>query len=196
MFDIKLGHDGRIDRFKARLVARGNKQSDNDFDETFAPVFRLDSLRILMAIAVQYGLIAHQLDAKNAFVGSDLDKPNCMEIPEGLQEFDSDANGGELVLELLKSLYGLRQSANLQHRKISSFLEKLGFKPTTADTSVFINKRGLIIAVYIDNIIIFRRNIKDIEIVKAKLKELHPITNSSLVKKLLGIRFIWNSGSV
>lgn len=198
VFDIKLGQDGRIDRFKARLVARGNEQSNNDFDETFAPVFRLDSLRILIAIAVQHGLIAHQLDAKNAFVGSDLDKPNCIEIPEGLQEFDSDAigNSGELVLELLKSLYGLRQSANLWHRKVSGFLEKLGFKPTTADTSVFINGRGLIIAVYVDDIIIFGKNVKDIETVKTKLKELHPMTDSGPVKKLLGMRFTWQDNGI
>jgi len=56
--------------FKARLVARGNEQSDDDFDGTFAPVFRLDSLQILCAIAARYGLIAHIMDALNAFVGS------------------------------------------------------------------------------------------------------------------------------
>src|SRR5699024_8035713 len=134
--------------FKARLVARGNEQSESDFDETFAPVFRLDSLRILLAIAVEFGLVVHLLDAKNAFVGSDLDKPNCMEIPEGLQDFDPEATStGSLVVELKKSLYGLRQSANLWHRKISNFLRKQGFKSTTADPSVFINARGLIIAV-------------------------------------------------
>ena len=66
-----------------------------------------------MALAVRYGLIAHVLDASNAFVGSDLDKPNCMEIPEGLQDFDPNAQDGEMILDLRKSLYGLRQSANL-----------------------------------------------------------------------------------
>ena len=95
-------------------MARGNEQSKDDFDETFAPVFRLDSLRILVALAARYGLLAHVLDAVNAFTGSDLDKPNCMEIPEGLQDFDPDANASEgLILELRKSLYGLRQSVNL-----------------------------------------------------------------------------------
>ena len=93
VFDVKLGLDGWIDHFKARLVARENKQSDSDFDEIFALVFRLDSLQILIAIAARYGMVAHMLDALNAFVRSDLDKPNCMKIPEGLQDFDPDATG-------------------------------------------------------------------------------------------------------
>lgn len=190
VFDVKIGLDGRIDRFKARLVARGNEQSDDDFDETFAPVFRLDSLRILVAIAARNGLIAHMLDASNAFVGSDLDKPNCMEIPEGLQDFDPEAGQG-MVLELMKSLYGLRQSANLWHRKISQFMKKIGFKPITADPSVFINGRGLIIGLYVDDIIIFGKHEHEIEAVKRKLREFHPMTDSGRVQKLLGIRFTW-----
>ena len=196
VFDVKLGPDGRIERFKARLVARGNEQSDDDFEETFAPVFRLDSLRILIALAARYGLLAHMLDASNAFVGLDLDKPNCMEIPEGLQDFDPEAREG-MILELRKSLYGLHQSANLWHRKITSFLKQIGFQLTTADLSVFINNRGLIIALYVDNIIIFGRNEKEINAVKQKLKEFHPMTDSSRVDKLLGIRFTWGKdGSI
>ena len=78
------------------------------------------------------------LDASNAFVGSDLDKPNCMKILEGLQDFDPDVMEG-MVLELRKSLYGLHQSTNLWHQKITSFLMKIGFRPMTADLSVFIN---------------------------------------------------------
>ena len=68
VFDVKLGPDGWIKRFKARLVARGNEQSDDDFEETFAPVFQLDSLQILIALAARYGLLAHMLDASNAFI--------------------------------------------------------------------------------------------------------------------------------
>ena len=123
-----------------RLVARGNEQSDDDFKETFAPVFQLDSLWILIVLAVRYGLLAHMLDASNAFVSSDLDKPNCMEILEGLQDFDPNMREG-MVLELMKSLYGLHQSVNLWHQKITSFLMKIGFRPMMADPSVFIVTR-------------------------------------------------------
>lgn len=195
VFDVKFGPDGRIDRFKARLVARGNEQSNDDFDETFAPVFRLESLRILIAIAVQYGMAAHLLDAQNAFVGSDLDKPNCMEIPQGLQDFDPDASPNGMVLELRKSLYGLRQSAYLWHQKITAILKKIGFAPITADPSVFINGRGLIVAIYVDDIIIFSKSVAQINAVKGKLKGFHPMVDSGEVSKLLGIRFTWKDGS-
>ena len=190
VFDIKLGPDGQIERFKTRLVARGNEQSDNDFEETFAPVFCLDSLWILIALAARYGLLAHMLDASNAFVSSDLDKPNCMEIPEGLQDFDPDVTEG-MVLELRKSLYSLCQSANLWHQKITNFLMKIGFRPTTADLSMFINNQGLIIVLYMDNVVIFRHKEKEISEVKKKLKEFHLMTDSSIVNKLLGICFTW-----
>ena len=138
VFAIKLCLDSQIKRFKVRLVARGNKQLDDDFEETFALVFQLDSLQILIALAARYRLLAHILDAFNAFVGLDLDKPNCMEILEGLQDFDPDVMEG-IVLELRKSLYSLHQSVNLWHQKITNFLIKIGFRPTTADLSVFIN---------------------------------------------------------
>ena len=130
------------------------------------------------------------LDVSNAFVGLDLDKPNCMEILEGLQDFDPDVTEG-MVLELRKSLYGLHQSANLWHWKITSFLMKIGFRPITVDLSVFINNRGLIIALYMDDVVIFGCEEKEISEVKKKLKEFHLMMDSSLVNKLLGICFTW-----
>ena len=150
---------------------------------------------ILIAIAVQHGMVAHLLDTYNAFVRSKMDKPNCMEIPEGLQEFDANAKLG-MILELRKSLYGLRQSANLWHRKISQFLKTIGFKPITADPCVFINKRGLIIALYVDDIIIFGKDEAEIVATKTKLKEFHPMSDGGLVDKLLGIQFTWGSKSI
>ena len=148
-----------------------------------------------MAIIVQYSLIAHVLDALNAFTSSDLDKPNCMEIPEGLQDFDPEATS-DMILELKKSLYRLRQSVNLWHRKISSFLKKLGFRSITADLSIFINGQGLIIAVYVDNLLIIGKELAEINNLKAKLKAFHPMKDGGLVNKLLGIQFDWRKSSI
>lgn len=107
VFDLKIGPDGRVERFKARLVVRGFIQKEGeDFQATFAPVFRLDSLRILMAIAGQYDLKAHLIDGTNAFVGSDLDKPNYITKFEGIEDFNPETADGDYVLELVKSLYG------------------------------------------------------------------------------------------
>lgn len=101
-----------------------------------------------------------------------------------------------MVLELRKSLYGLCQSANLWHRKITQFLKKIGFDPITADPSVFINERGLIVALYMDDIVIFGKDEAQIGVVKEKLKGFHKMTDSGLVTKLLGIRFTWGDGSI
>lgn len=80
-----------------------------------------------MSVAAEYGLTAYMLDTSNAFVGSDLDIPNYMDVPDGLEEYESIGNRTDYVLELWKSLYGFRQSANLWHRKVKAFLIKIGF---------------------------------------------------------------------
>ena len=128
------------------------------------------------------------LDISNVFISLDLDKLNYMKILEGLQDFDPDTIEG-MILELRKSLYNLHQSVNLWHQKITSFLMKIGFKLTTADPSMFINHQGLIIVLYMDDIVIFGCEEDEISEVKKKLKEFHLITDSSLVNKLLGICF-------
>ena len=194
VFDLKYGADGRLERFKARLVARGFSQREGiDFEDTFAPVIRLESLRILFAIAAIYGLTAHLLDATNAFVGSRVDKQIYMEIPKGLDDHKlgpspSDPN---MVCELLQSLYGLRQSANLWNHKIKDHVATIGFRPSTADYSVFTNDRGIIIALYVDDVLVFGKTSNEIDSVKRKLKSFHEMKDSGLVNKILGIRVTW-----
>ena len=197
VFDVKIGIDGQIECFKARLVARGFTQKEGyDFDNTFAPVFRLESLRILFAIAAWYGLSAHLLDASNAFVGSQLDKPNYIEIPEGLEVYEPEVKDGSLVLELQQSLYGLKQSAYLWNQKLAGFIKQQGFKPITADPSVFINHQGIIMAIYVDDILIFGKSTSGIEAVKNHLKEFHEMKDYGLATKILGIRISWRSNGI
>ena len=186
-FLVKYDADGRVERFKARLVARGFSQREGlDFEDTFAPVIRLESLRILFALAAMYGLTAHLLDATNAYVGSQIDKQIFMEIPEGVEP---DEPGQ--VCELLRSLYGLKQSAHLWQQKVKKFVTSKGFRQSTADPGVFINDRGIIIAVYVDDILVFGKDFKDIDSTKDMLKKFHPMKDSGRVRKILGIRVTW-----
>ncbi|EED18962.1 conserved hypothetical protein [Talaromyces stipitatus ATCC 10500] len=141
-----------------------------------------------------YGLTAHLLDATNAFVGSKLDKQIYMEVPKGLPK--SLQLGKDEVCELLQSLYGLRQSANLWCHKVKEFITSIRFKPSTADPGIFINERGMIIALYIDDILVFSKDEKAIRLTKKKLKEFHPMKDSGRVNKILGIRIIWLDGSI
>ncbi|KAL1955953.1 hypothetical protein VTO42DRAFT_7938 [Malbranchea cinnamomea] len=125
------------------------------------------------------------MHATNAYVGSDIDRPISMKPPEGVEHLAGQ------VCELRRSLYGLKQSGRLWHQKISRYIVSLGFKPASADPSVFINPRGVIIALYVDDILIFGTNTGEITRVKERLASFHPMKDSGLVTKILGIRVSW-----
>ena len=105
VFKLKSGQDGSVERYKARLVAQGFSQKyGTDYDETFCPVIRLESLCTMIALAVQHGLKLHQIDVTTAFLNGKLEEEVYMRQPEGFV-----AKGQEhLVCKLNKSLYGLR----------------------------------------------------------------------------------------
>ena len=105
-FKRKLDADGTVERYKARLVAQGfSQQSGLDYDQTFSPVVRFESLRIVTALAVQHGLKLHQLDVTTAFLNGALHEEVYMKQPEGYA-----VKGQEhLVCKLKQSIYGLKQ---------------------------------------------------------------------------------------
>ncbi len=107
VFKMKTGSDSKIERYKARLVAQGFTQKfGSNYDETFCPVARQESLRVLLALSVQYGLKLHQIDVAPAFLNSNLEEEVYMAQPEGFV-----SQGREhLVCKLKKSIYGLKQS--------------------------------------------------------------------------------------
>ena len=103
----KLKPDGTIDKFKARLVAKGFKQKiDVDFFDTFSPVTRITSIRLLIAVAAIYDLKIHQIDVKTTFLNGDLGEEIYMDQLEGFVEFGQESK----VCKLTKSLYGLKQA--------------------------------------------------------------------------------------
>ena len=103
----KLKPNGSIDKFKARLVAKGFKQkADLDFFDTFSPVTRIISIRLLIAIAAIFDLKIHQMDVKTAFLNGDLEEEIYMDQPEGFVEPGQESK----VCKLIKSLYGLKQA--------------------------------------------------------------------------------------
>ncbi|KAF0930071.1 hypothetical protein E2562_027905 [Oryza meyeriana var. granulata] len=98
---------GEVVKHKARLVAKGYVQRQGvDFEEVFAPVARLDTVRVLLAIAVNRGWQVHQLDVKSAFLNGDLEEEVYVAQPEGYVKKGKE----HLVLKLQKALYGLRQA--------------------------------------------------------------------------------------
>src|SRR5438046_608646 len=107
------------------------------------------------------------MDAQNAYLNSELDKEIYMDVSEEVEHLSGQ------VCELLKSIYRLKQSANLWNKKITKTLKSLGFEQTLADASVFIHSRGIIVALYVDDMLILGKNLKEVERVKSEVKKLH-----------------------
>jgi hypothetical protein len=147
VFRTKYKADGSLDKFKARLVAKGYSQKEGiDFTETFAPVVRYDTVRVLLSVAAALDLEMTQFDIKTAFLYGNLDEEIFMEEPEG---FETSRNGA-LVCKLKKSLYGWKQAPRQWNHKFNEFL--LSFKPTYSDPCLYTTPDwSLIIALYVDD---------------------------------------------
>ena len=105
VFKTKRDSNGNIERFKARLVAKGYTQKDGiDYKETFSPVSKKDSLRIIMALVAQYDLELHQIDVKIAFLNGDIEEEIYMDQPEDFSMDEKD----HMVCKLKKSIYRLK----------------------------------------------------------------------------------------
>ena len=107
IFKIKKVSKGKIERFKAKLVAIGFIQKDRiDFNETSSPISTKDSFRIIIALVVYFDLELHQMDVETDFLNSDLNEEVYMQQPEGLLTIGNE----HLVCKLRKSIYGLKQT--------------------------------------------------------------------------------------
>ncbi|UYV70787.1 hypothetical protein LAZ67_8000616 [Cordylochernes scorpioides] len=157
----KLNSKGEIARYKARLVAKGFAQKKGiDYEETFSPVARHDTIRTLLAIAANEDLKLVQFDIKTAFLYGDLQDQIYIKQPEGFN------NGTDLVWKLKKSLYGLKQSPRCWNQKIVNFMKERCLKESTADPCLFFRKTNyhlLIIAIYVDDGIIAGTNEQEIK---------------------------------
>ncbi|RVW43757.1 Retrovirus-related Pol polyprotein from transposon TNT 1-94 [Vitis vinifera] len=124
IFTVKYKADGNVDRYKARLVAKGFTQSYGiDYQETFAPVAKLNTVRVLLSLAANLDWSLHQLDVKNAFLNGDLEEEVYMDIPVRL-ETTSNFNK---VCRLRKSLYGLKQSPRAWFERFTKVVKGYGF---------------------------------------------------------------------
>lgn len=135
VFRVKKNPSGQIDRYKARLCARGFLQrSGVDYAEIFSPVVRYDSLRIFLATAAQRDLEIAQFNVRTAFLYGRLQEDIYMRIPEGLiipEESDS------VVCKLERALYGLKQASRCWNKTFCEFLKSFKFKECDADNCVF-----------------------------------------------------------
>ena len=196
VFKIKRKADGTIDKYKARLVARGFKQKFGiDYLETFAPVFKYSTLRLVIAIAKLLGWSLEQLDVVTAFLYGKMKELVYIRIPEGMV-LDGDFD----CLELLKSIYGLKQASRVWNTTFDEFVRSIGFQVSEFDPCLYIkciNGECILLLVYVDDVIVTGSSTEAIINVKTQLKERFEMTDSGACKFVLGIELVDNAdGSV
>jgi hypothetical protein len=157
IFKNKLNEQGQVVRNKERLVCKGYAQIEGlDFDKTFAPVARMESIIIFLSFACHKRFKVYQMDVKSAFLNRDLYEEVYMEQPKGFKLSDNP----NLVCKLKKYLYGLKQAPHAWYQRLDTYLKDKGFKRGTIDKNLYIKTEGddfLIVLVYVDDII-FRCN--------------------------------------
>jgi hypothetical protein len=188
VFKTKLGVTGEIDRYKARLVIKGYSQRmGEDYDETYAPVVRQSSLRYLFAFAAQHGLDIEQMDAVSAFLQGELDEEIYMEQPP---LFKNPENPNK-CLRLKKALYGLKQGSRVWNQKLDKAMKKFGLEQSKYDTCLyykFQDKKILMVAVYVDDMLIFSNDTNLTQSMKQHLNQEFQMKDLGSVKHCLGIR--------
>ncbi|CAJ2638249.1 unnamed protein product [Trifolium pratense] len=153
VFRNKLNEQGEVVRNKARLVAQGYSQQEGiDYTETFAPVARLEAIRLLLSYAVNHGITLYQMDVKSAFLNGFISEEVYVKQPPGFE----DVSNPEHVFKLKKSLYGLKQAPRAWYDRLSNFLLEKGFEKGKVDCTLFrktTKEDILIIQIYVDDII-------------------------------------------
>lgn len=179
VYKLKLKPDGSVDKYKARLVARGFTQREGiDYEETFAPVLKFSTLRILIALATSLNLQMEQMDVVTAFLNGVLDEVIYMKPPPGYWE------GRKLKLK--KALYGLKQAGRKWYEKLDEKLNELGFKRIQSDFGVYtkgeLPNSLCTIAVYVDDIVILSSTAAIMDSCKRDLTKAFKMTDGGKIK--------------
>ena len=160
IFAIKTSVNGEV-RYKARLVAKGFLQREGiDYFETFAPVIRYESVRILLAITTKEDYEIVKFDVKTAFLNGNLQEDIFMQQPKGYIK-----EGKNKVYKLQRSLYGLKQSSRCWNEKFVRFLEDFNFRSTESDKCVFVGNifnSTVYLALYVDDGLVISKNVNAI----------------------------------
>ncbi|CAL1362807.1 unnamed protein product [Linum trigynum] len=186
VYAVKVKADGTLERFQARLVVQGFGQEYGlDYDETFAPVAKMQTVRTLLAVAAVRGRPLFQLDVKNAFLHGDLKEVVYMRRPPGYTVGRDDQ-----VCRLRRSLSGLKQAPRAWFEKFQSTVLALGFRQSNNDPSLFLrsSSAGLIaLLLYVDDMIITGDDVTGIQKLKAGLHASFTLKELGSLSYFLGL---------
>nr|QBH67615.1 retrovirus-related pol polyprotein [Ustilago esculenta] len=189
---FKRKGDGTIDKYKARLVAQGYTQVHGiNYKETFAPVVKMATLRMLMIMSLQYDMKIYQLNVVTAYLNGELDVNLYMRqppLPASMMQLGSQS----LVCKLNKSLYGLKQAGCTWYQKADSTLTNIGFKRSNYYSALYyIENKGeppLILTLYVDDVLIFAKHKPTADKFISMLQSKFKMTGGDPVLFILGIQ--------
>ncbi|GJS77794.1 putative ribonuclease H-like domain-containing protein [Tanacetum coccineum] len=192
----KRDERGMVVRNKARLVAQGYTQEEGiDYDEVFAPVARIEAIRLFLAFASFMGFIVYQMDVKSAFLYGTIDEEVYVSQPPGFVDPDHPNK----VYKVVKALYGLHQAPRAWYATLSTFLEKHGYKRGTIDKTLFIrrNKKDImLVQVYVDDIIFGSTNKSWCDEFEALMQSRFQMSSMGELTFFLGLQVKQNKGGI
>lgn len=187
VFKVKKDSEGRV-TYRARLVAKGFSQKQGiDYKETFSPVVRYSTLRLLIALAVKLDLKILHLDVKTAFLNGFLEEEVYMVQPEGFCVAGSENQ----VCKLKRAIYGLKQSSRAWYMRVDEVLTGLGYKKSSYEHCLYtfqVNGLLTIVALYVDDFFIFSNNSECVKLLKKHLNHEFKIKDMGEAKQCLGVR--------
>ncbi|CAL2249791.1 unnamed protein product [Prunus armeniaca] len=190
VYKTKLNLDGTVQKNKARLVAKGYSQKPGiDYNETFAPVARVDTIRTLIALAAHKEWSLYQLDVKSAFLNGVLKEEVYVEQPQGFVKKDEETK----VYKLHKALYGLKQAPRAWYDEIDAYFNKAGFKKSPSEATLYVKAEGsdvLIVSLYVDDIVYTGSSSQMIEEFRRDMMEHYEMTDLGVLHHFLGMGVI------
>jgi hypothetical protein len=188
VYKVKRHPDGTVERFKARLVARGDTQTPGeDYDETYAPVAKFCSIRCFLVTAFQYCLTIYHLDIETAYLNATLDDEIYMEQPPGFKPDNA------LVCRLLKCLYGLKQAGRRWHEEFRGTLLHMGWLQAKSDGCLFTyqkNQLRMQLCLYVDDILLAVPSAQNLAKFEADLSKKYVVKNLGELHWYLGMEIL------
>jgi hypothetical protein len=182
VFTKKYKEDGSC-VYRARLVMGGHRQKKGfDYEETFASTVRNEAIRLVLDMASKLDYEVRQIDFVTAFLNANLNEVIYARQPDGYDDQTGD------VIQLLKAIYGLKQSPRQWEKKVRSILNERGFKPLKSNSSVYTNGK-IVIAVFVDDFIIAGKDVMEIDGLIKNVAENYKIKDLGECRNILGMQW-------
>ncbi|GJV80821.1 retrovirus-related pol polyprotein from transposon TNT 1-94 [Tanacetum coccineum] len=196
IYKVKLDEYGDVLKNKARLVAKGYRQEEGiDFEESFAPVARIEAIRIFIANAASKNMTIYQMDVKTAFLNGELKKEVYVSQPEGFVNPDHPTH----IYRLKKALYGLKKAPRAWYDTLSRFLLDNNFSKGAVDPTLFTWKTGkhiLLVQIYVDDIIFASTGPKACDIFSNEMSSKFQMSMMCQMSFFLGLQVSQNPGGI